>query len=188
MVAMTPAKQAQFFTPVPAIGQNLEFAGNRQAQALKNLLSQGDFRLEESAAFGPFGVVEPGPQGQDRWFIEEGRQNPLVAEDVGQILGMILIPTASGDLLSRLLDNRVVQEKKDDGAGFNLEGMKEFAESRSQDLIHGPGILSEEPGETGEGSGKEGARQRLDHRGGVPFFSQLDETHEEGRKEFEGGA
>jgi hypothetical protein len=101
---------------------------------------------------------------------------------------MILIPTATGDLLSRFLDNRIVQEKKDDGAGFNLEGMKEFVESRSQDLIHGPGILSEEPGETGEGSGKERARQRLDHGGGVSFFSQLDETHDEGRKDFERGA
>ena len=98
------------------------------------------------------------------------------------------MPSASGDLLSRFLDNRVVQEKKDDGAGFNLEGMKEFMDSRSQDLIHGPGIPSEEPGEAGEGSGKERASQRLDRGGGVPFFSQLDEAHDEGRKKFERGA
>jgi hypothetical protein len=49
----------------------------------------------------------------------------------------------------------IVAEKKDDGAGFNLEGMEAFMESRSQDFIHVPGILSEEPGETGERSGKE---------------------------------
>ena len=188
MIAITPTKQGQFFTPVQAIGQNIEFAGHGQAQALKDLFGQGDFRLEASATFGSFGVVEPGPQGQDRLFIEERRQNPLVAEDIGQVLGMILIPTASGDLLSRFLDNRIVQKKKDDGPGSNLEGMKEFMESRSQDLIHGPGILSEEPGETGEGSGKERPRQRLDHGGGVSFFSQLDETHDEGRKDFERGA
>jgi len=98
---------------------------------------------------------------------------------------MILIPSTAGDLLPRFFDNRVVQEKKDDGAGFNLEGMKEFMDSRNEDLIHGPGILSEEPGETGEGSGKERARQGLDHGGGVPLFSQLNEAHDEGRKEFE---
>ncbi len=98
---------------------------------------------------------------------------------------MIFIPSAAGDFLPCFLDNRVVQEKKDNGAGFNLEGMEEFMESRSQDLIHGPGILSEEPGETGEGSGKERASHRLDHGGGVSFFSQLDEAHDEGRKEFE---
>jgi len=188
MVAITPAKQGQFLTPVPAIGQNIEFTGHGQAQALKDLLGQGDLGVETSASFGPLGVVEPGPQGQDRLFIEERRQNPLVAEDIGQVLGMILIPSASGDLLPRFLDNRVVQEKKDDGAGFNLEGMEEFMESRSQDLIHGPGILSEEPGETGERSGKERARQRLDHGGGVPFFPQLNEAHNEGRKDFERGA
>jgi len=55
-------------------------------------------------------------------------------------------------------------------------------ESRSQDLIHVPGMLSEEPGEAGERSGKERASQRLDHGGGVSFFSQLDEAHDEGRK------
>jgi len=106
-----------------------------------------------------------------------------VTEDIGQVLGMILIPSTAGDLLPRFFDNRVVQEKKDDGAGFNLEGMKEFMDSRNEDLIHGPGILSEEPGETGEGSGKERARQGLDHGGGVPLFSQLNEAHDEGRKE-----
>jgi len=187
MVAITPAKQGQFFTPVPAIGQNIEFACHGQAQALKDLFGQGDFRLESSASFGSFGMVEAGAQGQDRLFIEEGRQNPLVAKDISQVLSMILIPSAAGDLLPRFLDNRIVEEKKDDRAGLNLEGMEELMESRSQDLIHGPGILSEEPGETGERSGKERASQRLDHGGGVSFFSQLDEAHNEGRKEFERG-
>ena len=188
MVVITSTKQGQFFASVPAIGQNIEFAGHGQAQALKDLFGQGDFRLESSASFGSFGMVEAGPQGQESLFIEERRQNPLVAKDIRQVLSMILIPSAAGDLLPRFLDNRIVQEKKDDGAGLNLEGMEVLMESRSQDLIHGPGIFSEEPGETGERSGKERARQRLDHGGGVPFFSQLDETHDEGRKDFERGA
>ncbi len=121
-------------------------------------------------------------------FMEERRQNPLVAENISQVLGMILIPSAAGDLLPRFLDNRVVQEKKDDGAGFNLEGMEELMDSRSQDLIQGPGIFSEEPGKAGERSGEEGPRQRLNHRGGMPFFPQLDKAHDERRKDFEGGA
>jgi len=82
----------------------------------------------------------------------------------------------------------VVQEKKDDGAGLNLEGLKEFVDSRSQDLICGPGIFSEKPGKTGERSGEEGTRQRLNHGRGMPFFSQLDKAHDEGRKDFERGA
>jgi len=185
MVAITPTKEGQFLTPVPAIGQNVELADHGQVQALKDFFGQADLGVETSASFDSLGMVEPGPQGQDRLFIEEGRQNPLLAEDISQVLGMILIPSAAGDLLPRFLDNRVVQEKKDDGAGFNLEGMKEFMDSRSQDLIHSPGILSKEPGEAGEGSGEKRARQRLDHGGGVPFFAQLDEAHDEGRKEFE---
>ena len=188
MVVITPAKQGQFLTPIPAIGQNVELAGHGQAQALKDLLGQGDLGVETSAPFGSLGVIEPGPQGQDRLFIEERRQNPLVPKDISHILGMILIPSAAGDLLPCFFDNRVVEKKKDDGADINLEGMEELMESRSQDLIHGPGIFSEKPGETGERSGKERARQRLDHGGGVPFFPQLNEAHNEGRKDFERGA
>jgi len=149
MVAITPTKQGQFFTPVPAIGQNVELTGHGQAQALKDLLGQGDLGVETSTSFGPLGVVESSPQGQDRLFIEEGRQDPLVAKDVSQVLGMILIPSAAGNLLPCFLDNRIIQEKKDDGARLNLEDMEELLKSRSQDLIHGPGILAQEPGETG---------------------------------------
>ena len=86
---------------------------------------------------------------------------------------------AAGNLLSRFGDKGIVQEEKDDGAGFNPEGLKEFSEGHGQDLIHGPGILSQETGETGERSGKERASQ-LDHGRGVPFFSQLDEANNVG--------
>ena len=188
MVTITPAKQGQFLTPVPAIGQNVKLAGHGQAQALKDLFGQGDLGAEVSASFDSSGMVEASAQGQDRLFIEEGRQNPLVAKDIRQVLSMILIPSTTGDLLPCFLDNRIIEEKEDDGTGLNLEGMEELMESRSQDLIQVPGILSEEPGETGERAGKERARQRLDHGGGVSFFPQLNEAHQEGRKDFERGA
>jgi len=81
-----------------------------------------------------------------------------------------------------------IQKKKDDGTGFNLERLEEFLQSQGQDFIHGPGILSQETSDTGERSGKKRASQSLDHGGGVSFFSQLDEAHNEGRKEFERGA
>jgi hypothetical protein len=185
MVAIIPAKQSQFFTPIPAIGQNIKFAGHGQAQTLKDLFGQGDLGVKTSAPLDPLGVVKPSPQGQDRLFIEERRQNPLVAKDIREVLGMILIPSAAGNLLSRFFDNRIVQEEKDDGARFNLEGLEEFLEGQGQDLIPGPGILSQETGETGERSGKKRASQRFNHGRGVPFFSQLDEAKNERGKEFE---
>jgi len=188
MVAIIPARQSQFFGPVPAVGQNIEFAGLGQEQALEDLFRQGDFRLETSASLGPFGMIEAGRQRQESLFIQECRQDPLVAKDIGQVLGMILIPTASGDFLPGFFDDRIVQEQKDDRAGWNLKGMEEILQSQDQDLIHRPGILSQKPGEAGEGSGKERAGQGSDHGGGVSFFSQLDEAHNEGRKEFERGA
>lgn len=188
MVAIIPARQSQFFGPVPAVSQNIEFAGPGQVNMLEDLFRQGDFRLEASASLGPFGMIEAGRQRHESLFIQERRQDPLVAKDIGQVLGMILIPTASGNFLPGFFDNRIVQEQKDNRAGLNLKGMEEFLKRQGQDLIHSPGILSQEPGEAGEGSGKERASEGLDPGGSVSFFSQLDEAKNERRKEFERGA
>ena len=187
METIIPARQSQFLGPVPAVGQNIEFTGPGQVNMLEDLFRQGDFRLETSASLGPFGMIEAGRQRHKSLFIQECSQDPLVAKDICQVLGMILIPTASGNFLPGFFDNRIVQEQKDNRAGLNLKGMEEFLKRQGQDLIHSPGILSQEPGEAGDGSGKERASQRLDHGGGVSFFSQLDEAHNEGRKEFERG-
>lgn len=188
MIAIIPTSQSQLLRPVPAIGQNIEFTGDGQAQTMKDPFRQGDFRLEAAASLGPFRMVEAGRQGQESLFIEERRQDPLVAKDIRQVLSMILIPSAAGDLLSCFFDNRIIQEEKDDGAGFNLEGMEEFCEGHGQDFIPGPGIFPQETGEAGERAGKKRASQRLDRGGGVNFFPQLDETNNEGRKELERGA
>jgi hypothetical protein len=121
-------------------------------------------------------VVEAGRQRQESLFIEERRQNPLVAKDICQILGMILIPSAAGDFLPGFCDDRIVQEQKDDRAGLNLKSLEEMMKRQGQDFIHSPDILSQEPGETGERSGKERTGQGLDHGRSASFFSQLDDT------------
>ena len=185
MVAIFPARQSQFFGPVPAVGQNIEFTGPGQVHTLEDPLRQGDFRLEASASLSPFGMIEAGRQRHKSLFIQERRQNPLVAKDIRQVLGMILIPTTSRDFLPGFFDDRIVQEQKDDRAGLNFKGIEKILKRQGQDLIHSPGILSQEPGEAGEGSGKERAGQGSDHGRGVPFFSQLDEADNEGRKELE---
>ena len=71
---------------------------------------------------------------------------------------------------------------------FFYHDLPSYLRSHSQDLIPGPGILSQEPGEAGEKTGKKRASQRLDCGGGVNFFPQLDEANNEGRKELERGA
>ena len=157
MVAIFPARQSQFFGPVPAVGQNIEFTGPGQVHTLEDPFRQGDFRLEASASLSPFGMIEAGRQRHKSLFIQECSQDPLVAKDICQVLGMILIPTASGDFLPGFFDDRIVQEQKDDRAGSNFKGLEEFLKCQGQDLIPSPGILSQEPGEAGEGSGKERA-------------------------------
>jgi hypothetical protein len=69
-----------------------------------------------------------------------------------------------------------------------LKGSKKFFKSHCQDLILGPSILSQKPGEVGEGSRKKREGRGLHPGRSVPFFYQLDETKNERRKDFKRGA
>jgi hypothetical protein len=114
MVAQLPTGPNQLFGPIPTVGQKIKLARRRQAETLKHPLGQSDFGPEATASFGPLGVIESSSEGQKSLFIEQSRQNPLVAKDISQVLGMILIPSTTGNLLSRFFEDRIVQEEKDD--------------------------------------------------------------------------
>ena len=108
-----------------------------------------------------------------------------MAEDVGHVLSMIFMPGTPRDCSPCLLDQGVIDNKEHDRLGFDLQGGEELIQSRFDNFFDSPNILPQEPGETGEGSMKKGTRNRLNHRGGMGFFAQLNEPHDEGREHFE---
>ena len=91
----------------------------------------------------------------------------------------------SWNLFASLLDDRVIQDKKEHGMGFDPQGMEELFQSGLGHFLQGPDILSEESGETGQRPVKKWEAKGLDHRGGVGFFAQLDKTDDKGREKFE---
>ena len=95
------------------------------------------------------------------------------------------MPSTPGDFLACLLDQGVIDNKEDDRLSFDLQGIEELVQGGLKNLFHGPDVLPQEPGETGEGSVKKGTRNRLNHRRRVDFFAQLNEAHNEGREHFE---
>jgi hypothetical protein len=133
----------QRLSPIPAICQKIDFTGDREAKSLKHLFDQEDFGSKRAASFGPFRVIEVGPEGQKEVLIKEGEQDPLVAKDMGFVCPLFM-PGTSGHLLACLLGNGVIHDKKEDRMGFDPQMMEELGQSDLCNLFHGPDILSQE--------------------------------------------
>jgi len=149
MVSPLPADFYQFLSPIPAVGQDVEFTGDGKLKVLDHFLCHRDFGLEAAASFDSSGVVEFSPEREKRGFIEEGRQHPLVAKEIGQVLGMVFMPGASGDLLAGLFHEGIIHQKKEGGVSFDPEGVEEAGKGDRKNFLHCPGIFSQETGETG---------------------------------------
>jgi hypothetical protein len=143
MVTPCSTELSQRLSPIPAICQKIDFTGDREAKRLKHLFDQEDFGSKRAASFGPFRVIEVGPEGQKEVFIEESKEDPLVAKDMG-FVGSLFMPGTSGHLLACLLGNGVIHDEKKNRIGFDPQMMEELGQSDLGDLFHGPDILSEE--------------------------------------------
>ncbi len=107
-----------------------------------------------------------------------------MAKDIGHVLGMILMPTTAGNLLTCLFNKAVIHDKKEDIPGCDSQRLEELMQSGLRDLLHSPNALAQESSETGERSAQERMGQGLHHGGSVDFFPQLDETDNKGREDF----
>jgi hypothetical protein len=143
MVTPCSTEPSQRLSPIPAIGQKIDFTGDRKSKRLKHLFDQEDFGSKRAASFGPFRVIEVSPEGQKKVLIEESKKDPLVAKDMGFVCSLFM-PGTSGHLLACLLGNGVIDDKKEDRMGFDPQMMEELGQSDLCDLFHGPDILSQE--------------------------------------------
>ena len=89
-------------------------------------------------------MIEVGPEGQKEVLIEESKEDPLVAKDMGFVCALFM-PGAAGHLLTCLLSNGIIHDKKKDRMGFDPQMMEELGQSDLCDLFHDPDILSQEP-------------------------------------------
>jgi hypothetical protein len=179
MVTATLTGLNQGLGPIPTVGQDIEVTGHRELKSLNHAFDHGDFGLKRATASYSFGVVEPCGKGQEKFLVEHGPENPLVAKDIGHLLGMVLIPSTSGNLFPCLFDDRVIDDKEEDGASLDSQGTEESLHGDLSQLLGGPTTFSKETSEGGKGSLEIGLGQGLNHGGGVSFLSQLDESHNE---------
>jgi hypothetical protein len=143
MITPCSTELSQGFPPIPAICQKIDFTGDWEAKGLKHPFDQEDFGLKRAASFGSFRVIEVGPEGQKKILIEESKEDPLVAKDMGFVCSLFM-PGATGHLLACFLGDSVIHDKKEDRMGFDPQVMEELGQSDLRNFFHGPDILSQE--------------------------------------------
>jgi hypothetical protein len=127
-------------------------------------------------------MVKLGPKGEEEVFIEQSRKDPLMAKDIGHLVGMVFMPSASRHLLSRLLRQGIVNHEKEDGVGFDLKGFKKVFHGHPNQFFLVPDIIGQKPGKTGEGSLPGRSDKGLNGRGSMGFLTQLDKPNHVGTK------
>ena len=70
--------------------------------------------------------------------MEESKEDPLVAKDVGFVCSLFM-PGAARHLRTCLLSNGVIHDKKEDRMGFDPQMMEELGQSDLGNLFHGAG-------------------------------------------------
>jgi len=143
IITLCSADLSQRLSPIPAICQEIDLTGDREAKRLKHLFDQEDFGSKRAASFGPFRVIGVSPEGQKKILIKKSKEDPLVAKDVGFVCSLFM-PGAAGHLLACLLGNGVIHDKKEDRMGVDPQMMEELGQSDLCNLFHGPDILSQE--------------------------------------------
>jgi hypothetical protein len=184
MVTTLPTKQSQFLRPIPTIRQKIDFTRDGESKGLEHPFGQGDFGLKGSTSFGPFRMIEFCPQRQKKVFIKQGKEDPLVTKDIG-LLSMIPMPGTSWNLFACLLGEGVIDNQKENGMGFDPQGMEELIQSGLCDLLHGPDVVPQESGEARKRSVQKAMGKGLNHRRSVELFAQLDEGDDKGGENLE---
>ena len=141
MITPCSTELSQRLSPIPPVCQKIDFTGDREVKRLKHLFDQEDFGSKRAASFGPFRVIEVGPEGQKEVSIKEGKQDPLVAKDMGFVCSLFM-PGTSGHLVACLLGKGVIHDEKEDRMGFDQQMVKELGQSDLRDPQRG-GVAEE---------------------------------------------
>jgi len=70
MIAAASADLNQLLSPIPAIGDNIEFARNGKLKISDHFLGNRYFGTEATAFFGSLAMIESGPKGQNKVLVK----------------------------------------------------------------------------------------------------------------------
>jgi hypothetical protein len=144
MIATRSTDFNQCFCPVPTVSQDIEFTGKREAKVFDHPLGQNNFGLKRTTSTGSLGMIESGPEGEEELLIKQGRKDPLMTKDIGHVLSMVLMPATSGDMGPCLMNERIIDDKKENRSARKPQNKKKPFQRRLGHLLHSPTVLSQE--------------------------------------------
>ena len=74
------------------------------------------------------------------------------------------------------MEEGIIDKEKEDRVSFDMQFTEEFSQLDSDDFFLETRVFSQESCEACDGSLNRGATEGFDHRGGMGFFSQSDES------------
>jgi hypothetical protein len=70
-----------------------------------------------------------------------------MTKDIGHILGMVLVPATSGDMVACFVNERIIDNEKENGLGRDSQESGEPLQCRLGHFFRSPTVLSQESGE-----------------------------------------
>ena len=67
-----------------------------------------------------------------------------MAKDIGHVLGMILMPPTTRNLLACLFNKAVIHDKKEDIVSRDPQRLEELSQGSLRNFLHRPNALSQE--------------------------------------------
>ena len=69
-----------------------------------------------------------------------------MAKDIGHVLSMVFMPATSWDMVAGLVNERIIDDKKENRSGRKSPNMEELIQRCLGHLLHGPTVLSKKSG------------------------------------------
>jgi len=140
---------------------------------LEHPLGQSDFRFKRPTRRRFLGMIVLGLEGQKKILEQHGHKDPLMAEEVGHILAMILMPPATKNLFNRLPGECIIQENEEGFPIGNSQGVTELIQGGLGNLLDHRNTFSQESGEGAEGFPQESGPAATD----PPCLPQTGRNH-----------
>lgn len=132
-----------------------------------------DFGMKGPISLSSFGRVDLGPQNEEEAFVKGGRKYLFMAKGPSHLLSMVSIPGEPRDPFTNFLKKGIIDKKKEELVGFNMQGLEEVIEFDLRDFFLGSDTLFQETGEAAGVALQQEVVQRLgEKRGEAEVLSQ----------------
>ena len=78
--------------------------------------------------------------------VKQGREDPLMAKDIGHVLSMVFMPATSRNMGPCLVNERIIDDKKENRLDGKSQDMEELLQRCLGHLLYSPTVLSQKSG------------------------------------------